>query len=91
MTDRIRVRVTVSGRVQGVGFRWSTAREAQRLGLAGRAHNLDDGTVEVTAEGEPAAVQALLRWLGHGPAGARVDAVDTVDEEPTGASGFRAG
>ena len=91
MTDRIRRRAIVSGRVQGVGFRWSTAREAQRLGVSGAARNLDDGTVEVVAEGEPADVRALLDWLGRGPAGARVDAVRAADEAPTGERGFRAG
>lgn len=90
MTERIRRRAIVSGRVQGVGFRWSTAREAQRLGVSGAVRNLDDGTVEVVAEGEPAEVRALLDWLERGPAGARVDAVRVSDQPPTGARGFRA-
>lgn len=90
MTDRVRRRAIVSGRVQGVGFRWSTAQEAQRLGLAGSARNLDDGTVEVLVEGEAAPVRALLDWLGRGPAGARVDGVEVDEQPPTSDLGFRA-
>ena len=57
----------VSGRVQGVGFRQSTAAEAVRLGLSGWVRNLDDGGVEVSFEGDPAAVRALANWLEGGP------------------------
>lgn len=57
----------VTGRVQGVGFRQSTAAEAVRLGLSGWVRNLDDGQVEVSFEGDPVAVQALASWLEGGP------------------------
>ncbi|MBI5161101.1 MAG: acylphosphatase [Micrococcales bacterium] len=67
MSERIRRHAIVHGRVQGVGFRWSTAMEAQRLGVAGRAQNLPEGTVDVVAEGEAHAVQALLAWLRRSP------------------------
>jgi len=72
-------RFLVWGRVQGVGFRWSTMAEGERLGLAGWARNLPDGRVEVHAQGDPSAVAALAAWLRAGPIGAEVTA---VREEP---------
>ena len=84
----IRVRAVVRGRVQGVGFRYSTRVEAARLGLAGFARNEADGTVHVEAEGAADSVNALVEWLGHGPAGARVEGV-AVESVPTeGSVGF---
>lgn len=65
----------VSGRVQGVGFRAATAREASRLGVTGHAANLADGRVEVLACGTEYAVLALVEWLEEGPPGARVRSV----------------
>ncbi|BEH98525.1 acylphosphatase [Edwardsiella ictaluri] len=70
----------VSGRVQGVGFRYGTRCQAMGLGLTGYALNLDDGRVEVLAEGESQAVTQLLRWLSAG--GPRYTRVDRVDTEP---------
>ena len=64
-----------SGSVQGVFYRASTREQALALGLAGHAMNRPDGTVEVLASGEAAALDALERWLRHGPTGARVDTV----------------
>ena len=78
----------VSGRVQGVGFRWSASAEAERLGVAGWVRNLPDGTVEAEIEGTPDAVRRMLDWLGHGPAGAKVAGVDTTDTTVTGATVF---
>jgi acylphosphatase len=69
-------RFLVSGRVQGVFFRASTREQAQRLELRGHARNLPDGRVEVLAAGEADAIDALDRWLQHGPPQARVDAVE---------------
>ena len=63
----------VTGRVQGVNFRYYTQREAERLGLHGYALNRADGSVEVVAEGEHTALETLLAWLHHGPPAARVD------------------
>jgi acylphosphatase len=70
------VRAVVRGRVQGVGFRASAAHEARRLGVDGWVRNLPDGSVELEARGTPAAVDALVSWLGQGPRGARVTGVD---------------
>lgn len=84
-----RCHVTVTGRVQGVGMRFSCQREAERAGLAGWVRNLRDGRVELVLEGEDAAVDAVLRWLqGGGPPAARVDAVDVRVEQPQGEQAF---
>jgi acylphosphatase len=72
-------RVLVSGLVQGVGFRFSAVRAADRLAVAGWARNLADGRVEVHAQGEAAAVEALVAWLREGPPGAEVT---WLQEEP---------
>lgn len=74
--------------VQGVGFRWSCAREAERLGVAGWVRNLPDGTVEIVAEGSTDDVDALVAWARHGPRGASVSRVDVVDEPAVGETGF---
>jgi acylphosphatase len=58
-----------------VYFRHSTRREARRLNIQGIARNLPDGSVEVVAHGDPAAVEELRTWLQHGPPGARVEEV----------------
>ncbi len=84
-------RYLISGRVQGVFFRASCAREAQRLGITGSAVNLPDGRVEVHAAGTPDALSHLADWLRHGPSHARVDAVDAADVDPFDASGFSTG
>ena len=80
----------VSGRVQGVGFRYATFGRARSRGVAGHVRNLPDGTVEAVFEGGPEAVDALVAWCGRGPAGARVDNVKVELETPTGEMGFRA-
>ena len=59
--------LTVSGRVQGVGFRWWAQNTARALGLAGRVRNLPDGRVEIIAQGEPDAVRRLLRFAIEAP------------------------
>ncbi|KNC93439.1 acylphosphatase [Trabulsiella odontotermitis] len=73
----------VHGIVQGVGFRYSTQREALKLGLTGYARNLDDGSVEVLACGDAQQVDALIDWLkAGGPRSARVDKVLTEPHQP---------
>lgn len=76
-----RVRVTVYGRVQGVGFRHVAVREARRWGVSGWVANRPDGTVELEIQGSPDAVEAMLGWCGRGPATAFVREVK-VDERP---------
>lgn len=69
----------VRGQVQGVGFRWFVWREAERLGLAGWAHNRPDGSVEVVAHGPEGALEDLHRALAQGPRLARVDGVERLE------------
>jgi acylphosphatase len=76
------IHAIVHGHVQGVSFRYYAAKEAARLGLRGWVRNLPDGTVELKAEGDPAALDAFVSWLHHGPPAARVDHVDTTRESP---------
>jgi acylphosphatase len=85
----IRRRVVVHGLVQGVFFRDSVRRRAQTVGVAGWVRNNRDGTVEAVFEGDPEAVESLVRFAHDGPRGARVDRVDVVDEEPEGLAWFR--
>jgi len=80
-------RFLVSGRVQGVGFRFFVHEHASVEGLSGWVMNRPDGRVEVFAEGESAAVERLERKIRRGPGAARVDEVDVFDEAPSGRVG----
>ncbi len=79
------IHAVVRGRVQGVGFRYSTESAARRFGLAGWVRNVADGSVEVWAQGDDAAVDALLAFLGEGPrhAGVTTVEVSVVDVDPS--------
>ena len=76
-------RFIVKGRVQGVWFRDSTRREAERLGIDGYAKNLDDGDVEVLVTGSAEAIIELEDWLQHGPRLAKVSSVREVESGVT--------
>jgi len=84
----VRRRAVAHGRVQGVFFRDSTRREAERRGVAGWASNTLDGTVECVFEGSAEAVEAMVDFVRGGPGHASVDRVDVTDEAPEGLSGF---
>lgn len=71
-TMRTRIHITVFGDVQGVFFRAGVQGAARKLGASGWVRNKDDGSVEVTAEGEASALEELLEWCMRGPAGASV-------------------
>lgn len=88
MADRVARRVVVHGQVQGVFFRDSTRREAERLGVAGWVTNRDDGTVEALFEGGADAVERLVAWCRDGPPHATVERVDVQDAAPEGLGGF---
>ena len=77
MPDRVVCRrLVVHGRVQGVGYRWSMVREAERIdGLSGWVRNRRDGSVEALVVGPPEAVDTLTQWAQRGPSMARVDSV----------------
>lgn len=74
----------VSGRVQGVGFRWWVAGEAKPLGLVGYAKNLDDGTVEIIAQGRRADCESLFAALKSGDTAGHVEQVQAEMGEPEG-------
>ena len=76
MPDRTAFRAVVRGRVQGVGFRYSTRSMAARLGVRGFVRNEADGSVYVEGEGNAAAVDAMVEWLRKGPPHAHVSDVD---------------
>jgi len=84
----IRRRVVVRGDVQGVGFRVSAARAAESRGVSGWVRNRLDGSVEAVFEGEPDAVEGMVRWCERGPRGAEVDAVEVFAEQREGEVGF---
>jgi acylphosphatase len=84
-----RVRVGISGRVQGVFFRATCARRASALGLAGWVRNASDGSVEAVFEGPAEDVEAIVAWCRTGPSRARVEEVRITEEPPTGEHGFR--
>jgi acylphosphatase len=83
--------VTISGNVQGVGFRYGTIGRARSRDVAGWVRNNSDGTVGAVFEGQPEGVDALVAWCRRGPPGARVDDVRVEVEAPSGQRGFRAG
>lgn len=84
----MRRRVVVHGRVQGVFFRDSLRRLAEREGVSGWARNTSEGTVEAVFEGEPDDVERLVSFAKIGPPDAIVEAVNVNQEEPEGLTGF---
>ena len=85
LSGDVRARVLVSGRVQGVFFRYSCAREARQAGLRGTVRNLPDGRVEAVFQGRKPTVERLISWCHQGPPAARVADVkvswESVDGE----------
>jgi acylphosphatase len=87
----VTVRLIVTGRVQGVGYRDALTKEAQRLGISGWVRNRRDGRVEAVLQGTQDAVHAAIAWARHGPALARVLEVGTHwqgDDAPDKYSNF---
>jgi acylphosphatase len=84
----VRCRAVVNGRVQGVFYRVSAAREAARLGVSGSAVNRPDGAVELVLEGPRPAVDEMLTWAAAGPPRAQVTTIEVTDEPPEGLVGF---
>jgi acylphosphatase len=82
-----RAHVLVSGRVQGVSFRWYTQRKAHDFGLTGWVSNLWDGRVEAVFEGEIEAVRKMVSWCRSGPPSAQVDDVQVEYKASTGEFG----
>ncbi len=82
------VSVKVTGRVQGVAFRWYAAQEAERLGVRGWVRNEPDESVAAHLEGDDHAVEAMVAWCRRGPSSARVRDVAVTEARPTGATRF---
>jgi acylphosphatase len=80
----IRARLRIRGRVQGVFYRASARNRARQLGLTGHAENLDDGSVEIVAEGDEAKIDEFIAWCRVGPPGARVSDLEVRREPATG-------
>ena len=78
-----RAHAFISGRVQGVSFRYYTYHEALKRGLRGWVRNLHDGRVEAVFEGKREAIEQVLKWSETGPPAAGVDSVEVDWEEPT--------
>lgn len=87
-SDTVRLRVRIRGDVQGVNFREATRRKATEAGVAGWVTNRSDGSVEAVFEGQPEAVDQLVEFCEEGPTAARVDRVDTTEEQPETLAGF---
>jgi acylphosphatase len=85
------IQARVSGRVQGVSFRWYAQEQARALGVRGWVRNEPDGSVLLHAEGDDAAVDALVEWCRRGPSSARVSDVAVRDDAPSGATSFEIG
>ena len=88
MSERVARRLTVHGHVQGVFYRESMRREAERLGISGWVRNRADGTVEAHLEGSTEALEAMFAWAGRGPEQARVKRVEAADAAPEGGGSF---
>lgn len=80
--------VRITGRVQGVAYRWCCQAEARALGVVGWVRNEPDESVAAHLEGPAEAVDALVAWCRRGPTAARVRTVSTMSAQPTGATAF---
>ena len=86
--EKVRRRVVAHGRVQGVFFRDTVGKEAERRGVAGWVRNRDDGMIEAVFEGDPDQVQAMVDLCGSGPENAEVAKLEAGEEQPEGLPGF---
>ena len=80
--DLKRVHLWIAGQVQGVGYRYSTEKQARLHQVQGWVRNLMDGRVEAVIEGEPDRVDAMVAWCHRGPGSAIVESVELVEEPP---------
>jgi acylphosphatase len=78
MNDRLVYQVWISGKVQGVGYRYATQRMAQKLGVTGWVQNLPDGRVEAMFAGSRAQVEAMIQWCYEGSREAQVEKVEFI-------------
>ncbi|MUH01156.1 acylphosphatase [Scytonema sp. UIC 10036] len=88
-SKQVRAHVFISGRVQGVGYRYATVETATQLRLTGWVRNLPDGRVEAVFEGSQEVVDEIIRWCYEGPPAAMVKDIHIEYEQPEGLQGFQ--
>lgn len=86
--EKVLLRIRIKGRVQGVGFRWNAAREANMLGITGYVRNMTDGSVYIEAEGLRHSIEKYLSWCQSGPVLSSVHSVEYDKLPPQGYSTF---
>ncbi|MCT7950412.1 acylphosphatase [Ancylothrix sp. C2] len=86
--EKIRTHLIISGKVQGVGYRYYTAQQAKQLGITGWVKNLPDGRVEAIFEGNKQAITDMINWCHQGPPAAEVTEVTINHEKPQGCNQF---
>lgn len=84
VSEKVRAHILVEGFVQGIGFRWWCAREAEKLGLVGWVRNLSDGRVEAVFEGPKAEVEGMVKKCKNGPAFSKISHIDVSWEKASG-------
>ena len=89
MDEKLLYKIHVRGYVQGVGFRWSAAREAKVLGIKGFVRNLSDGSVYIEAEGSSEQLKEFVNWCWKGNGFCHVEAVETQVFPPVSYQEFR--
>jgi Acylphosphatases len=89
MTERLLYKIHVTGRVQGVGFRWQAANEARNLGITGYVKNLSDGSVYIEAEGSGEQLNAFIEWCKKGPGYSLVESVNADSFPPVNYIDFK--
>jgi len=89
METKLLYKILVTGRVQGVGFRWSAVREAKNLGIKGFVKNLSNGSVYIEAEGSREQLNAYVDWCKKGPGFGYVESVSTDHSVPVNYTDFR--
>ena len=89
MKEKLLFRIQVTGRVQGVGFRWNAARVARNLGIKGFVKNLPDGSVYIEAEGTGEQLKEYVEWCKRGPGSGYVESVNTEELIPANYTDFR--
>jgi acylphosphatase len=88
MEEKLLYKIQITGRVQGVGFRWSASREARSRGIKGFVRNLSDGSVYIEAEGSREQLDDFVHWCRRGPGSSTVEAVNINSFPPVNHSDF---
>jgi acylphosphatase len=89
MADKLLYKIHIRGYVQGVGFRWSAAREARNRGITGFVRNLSDGSVYIEAEGSPDQLRHFIEWCKKGPDFSSVESVEAESFQAVNYQEFR--